>query len=244
MAPLRIAIIVLIFANLLALALWKGWLGGAGSHGEPERLSNQLNPDRLHLVSGQPSPAAPLAAPPVAAKPTPPVEEEARAPAAAPAEAAVEAQAPQACVVFAGLNAEQARELAARISKAGTGFALSERRGEVPSSWWVHIPSQGSKEGADKKVAELRHLGVDELFIMQDAGPNQYAISLGLYKNEAAANRHLERLKDKGVRSAQIATRGAGAVRIEVRGPGDGLATLVSDLSERLRGASRLECAP
>ncbi|KAB2969058.1 SPOR domain-containing protein [Zoogloea sp.] len=238
MAPLRIAIIVLIFANLLALALWKGWLGGAGSHGEPERLSNQLNPERIHLVSAQ----APPAVPPVVARPAP-AEEEAKAPAAL-AEVAVEALAPQACVVFAGLNAEQARELAARISKAGTGFALSEKRSEVPSSWWVHIPSQGSKEGADKKVAELRRLGVDDLFVMQDAGPGQYAISLGLYKNEAAANRHLESLKEKGVRSAQIATRGAGAVRIEVRGPGDGLATLVSDLSERLRGASRLECAP
>lgn len=235
MAPLRIAIIVLIFANLLALALWKGWLGGAGSHGEPERLSNQLNPDRLHLVTGP-------AAPPAAAAPAP-VDQEPKV-AAAAAEAAAETQAPQACVVFAGLNAEQARELAARISKAGTGFALSERRSEAPSSWWVHIPSQGSKEGADKKVAELRRLGVDELFIMQDAGPSQYAISLGLYKNEAAANRHLESLKEKGVRSAQVATRGAGAVRIEVRGPGDGLATLVSDLSERMRGVNRLECAP
>lgn len=236
MAPLRIAIIVLLFANLLALALWKGWLGGAGSHGEPERLSNQLNPERLHLVSTSPAPAAQ----PVAAR-TAPVEEEV---AATPADGAADAQAPQACVVFAGLNAEQAGELAARISKAGTGFALTERRSEVPSSWWVHIPSQGSKEGADKKVAELRRLGVDDLFVMQDAGPSQYAISLGLYKNEAAAKRHLDSLKDKGVRSAQIATRGAGAVRIEVRGPGDGLATLVSDLSERLRGANRLECAP
>jgi len=238
MAPLRIAIIVLLFANLLALALWKGWLGGAGSHGEPERLSNQLNPERLHLVSASPAPVAP----PVAAR-TAPVEDEPKV-AAAPAEGAPDAQAPQACVVFAGLNAEQAGELAARISKAGTGFVLAERRSEAPSSWWVHIPSQGSKEGADKKVAELRRLGVDELFVMQDAGPSQYAISLGLYKNEAAAKRHLESLKDKGVRSAQIATRGAGVVRIEVRGPGDGLATLVSDLSERLRGASRLECAP
>ncbi len=238
MAPLRIAIIVLLFANLLALALWKGWLGGAGSHGEPERLSNQLNPERLHLVSTSPAPAAQ----PVAAR-TAPVEEEAKV-AATPADGVADAQAPQACVVFAGLNAEQAGELAARISKAGTGFALTERRSEVPSSWWVHIPSQGSKEGADKKVAELRRLGVDDLFVMQDAGPSQYAISLGLYKNEAAAKRHLDSLKDKGVRSAQIATRGAGAVRIEVRGPGDGLATLVSDLSERLRGASRLECAP
>ena len=51
-------------------------------------------------------------------------------------------------------------------------------------------------------------------------------------------------LRDKGVRSAQIATRGSGAVRIEVRGPSDSLASLASDLSEHLSGASRLECAP
>ena len=38
--------------------------------------------------------------------------------------------------------------------------------------------------------------------------------------------------------------RGATALRVEVRGPSDGLATLASDLSERLRGANRLECNP
>lgn len=244
MAPLRVAVIALIFANLLALALWKGWLGGAAPHGEPERLSNQLNPERLRLMTD----ARPPAPPPVVAKPTPEP-----APAAAPEKAAekpeaappaADAVAPQACVVFASLTPDQARELTARIAKAGTGFKLSETRSEAPSSWWVHIPAQGNREGAEKKAAELRRLGVDDLFVMQDPGPNQFAVSLGLYKNEAAATRLLEALKEKGVRSAQIVARGAGTVRIEVRGPGDGLSTVVSDLSERLRGVGRLECSP
>jgi hypothetical protein len=108
----------------------------------------------------------------------------------------------------------------------------------------VHIPSQGSKEGADRKVAELRRLGVEDLFIVQDAGPNQFAISLGLFRNEPAAGRHLALLREKGVRSAQIATRGGSGVKVEVRGPSDSLATLASDLSDKLHGASRLECAP
>lgn len=244
MAPLRIIVIVLIFANLLALAIWKGWLGGGPAHGEPERLSNQLNPDKIRLVTEAP---LPLARPAVV--PQPPVdastvEEKVEAPAPVSPVPVPEAVAPQACVVFAGLSTDQVRELSARIARAGTGFTLAESRSEAPSSWWVHVPSQGSKDASDKKAAELRRLGVDDLFIMQEAGPNQFAISLGLYKNEQAATRHLEALKDKGVRSAQIVTRGAGTVRLQVKGPSDSLATLVSDLSERLRGVSRLECAP
>lgn len=258
MAPLRVAVIILIFANLLALALWKGWLGGAAPYGEPERLSNQLNPERLRLMTE----ARPPAPPPVV-RPAPATEPEAAPKAVdekvenkdenkaaekvverAAEKPAAEAVAPQACVVFAGLSVDQARELTARIAKAGTGFKLSETRSDAPSSWWVNIPAQGSREGADKKAAELRRLGVDDLFIMQDPGPNQFAVSLGLYKSEAAATRLLEALKEKGVRSAQITARGAGVTRIEVRGPGDSLATLASDLSERLRGASRLECSP
>ncbi len=244
MAPLRIVVIVLIFANLLALAIWKGWLGGGPSHGEPERLSNQLNPDKIRLMAEAPQPVAkPLVVPPSPVDATT-VEEKIEAPAPVPPVPAPEAVAPQACVVFAGLSTDQARELSARIAKSGTGFTLTESRSEAPSSWWVHVPSPGSKEASDKKAAELRRLGIDDLFIMQEPGPNQFAISLGLYKNEQAATRHLEALKDKGVRSAQIVTRGAGSVRLEVKGPSDSLTTLASDLSERLRGVSRLECAP
>lgn len=236
MASLRVFVIILLFANLLALSLWKGWLGGELHHGEPERLSNQLNPGGIRLVGEEsrlPVRRVPVAPPPAAVIESK-VEE-------APAQEVVP---PQACVIFSGLSADQARELSARIAKAGSGFKMSEGRSEAPSSWWVHIPSQGSKDAADKKAAELRKLGITDLFIMQEAGPAQFAISLGLYKSEAAASRQLEALKEKGVRSAQLLARGGGVSRLEVRGPSDSLSTVVSDLSERLRGVNRLECTP
>lgn len=242
MVTLRVTVLVLFLANLLALAVWKGGLGGGASGGEPERLSNQLNPERLRLVAevSQPAPA-PVVAAPAAVAPA----ESAPAPEPVPAPPAQAADtAPPACVAFSGLSADQAAELSARVAKTGAGFKLSESRGVGASSWWVHIPSQGNKEGADRKAAELRRLGVDDLFIVQDAGPNQFAISLGLFRNEQAAGRHLSLLREKGVRSAQIASRGASVLRVEVRGPSDSLATLASDLSERLQGANRLECAP
>ena len=68
---------------------------------------------------------------------------------------------PPACVAFSGLTADQAAELSARVAKTGSGFKLAESRGVGTTSWWVHIPSQGNKEGADRKAAELRRLGVE-----------------------------------------------------------------------------------
>lgn len=242
MAQLRVIVIALVFANLLALAVWKGWVGGGAYPGEPERLSNQLNPERMRLVAEvRPATPAPVATAPAA--PEVPPQSETSPPPAAPTPVA-EAAAPPGCVAFGGVSGAQLDEINARIAGAGPGFKLTESRSGAISSWWVHVPSLGSKDAADRKAAEIRKLGVDDLFIVQDPGPAQFAISLGLYKNEAQANRLLENLREKGVRSAQVAGRGASVLRVELRGPSDSLATLASDLSERLRGANRLECSP
>ena len=250
MAQLRVIVIALVFANLLALTVWKGWIGGGAYPGEPERLSNQLSPERMRLVA-EVRPAAPA---PVAVAPAAPVRVTPAAPDAPPqgetspqptAPAPVpETSAPPGCVAFGGVSAAQLDEIKARSAGAGPGFKLTESRSGAVSSWWVHVPSLGSKEAAERKAAEIRKLGVDDLFIVQDPGPAQFAISLGLYKNEAQANRLLDSLREKGVRSAQVAGRGASVLRVELRGPSDSLATLASDLSERLRGANRLECSP
>lgn len=250
MAQLRVIVIALVFANLLALTIWKGWIGGGAYPGEPERLSNQLSPERMRLVAevrpAAPAPVAVAPAAPVlvtpAASDTPPQGETSPQP-AAPAPVP-ETSAPPGCVAFGGVSAAQLDEIKARSAGAGPGFKLTESRSGAVSSWWVHVPSLGSKEAAERKAAEIRKLGVDDLFIVQDPGPAQFAISLGLYKNEVQANRLLESLREKGVRSAQVAGRGASVLRVELRGPSDSLATLASDLSERLRGANRLECSP
>ena len=232
MNSLRATVIALGLANVLALAVWKGWLGNGLPKGEPERLENQLNAERMHLMPGAAqAPVAERVDKPVAAAPAQP---EAPAPAA---------PAPMACVAFGGLSAERVRDIEARAVKAD-GLKVSESRGDNPSSWWVHIPSLGSRDAAERKLAELQKLGVTDLFIVNDGGANQHAISLGLYKTEPGAQRLLELLKGKGVRSAQIQARGGSLMRVEIRGASDVLTDFTSNLTEQMRGLSRLECAP
>ena len=154
-------------------------------------------------------------------------------------------------------NAEQRKQIAQLIEQLAK---LNERVAELPleiESWsmeglsirpspeferlsTVIVVEGGGHEGRGE---DITYEALDQI-ALQDAGPTQFAISLGLFKNEAAAARHLALLRDKGVRSAQVATRGSGTTRVEVRGPSDSLASLASDLSEHLRGVSRLECAP
>jgi hypothetical protein len=57
MPTLRLVLIVLLALNLLAFAAICGWLGRPAADGEPERISNQLNPDRIRLAAVSPSAA-------------------------------------------------------------------------------------------------------------------------------------------------------------------------------------------
>jgi hypothetical protein len=83
--------------------------------------------------------------------------------------------------------------------------------GSEVSSYVVYIPPQGSKEGADKKAGELRALGVTNYFIMSDASPLRWGISLGVFKSEGAAQNQLAALMKQGVRTARVTPRYSGS---------------------------------
>ena len=72
---------------------------------------------------------------------------------------------------------------------------------------WVYIPPLRTRSEADRKVRELRNLGVTEFFVVQDAGQWRNAISLGIFRTEEAAQSFLAGLKQQGVRSAIAARR-------------------------------------
>lgn len=251
MKVLRALFYVLIAANCV-LAVFNLTGFGAAPGGEPERLSGQLHPETLKIVgSGDESPAAdkPVEAPssPSAKEPSVGASEPAVANESAPSEA--EPPKPVAtkplalaCVSWSGLAKAQSDAVALRAK--ALHFSVKEASGAGASSWWVHLPPQTDRAGAEKKGEELRALGVTEFFIVKDAGANQNAISLGLYKSEESANRALDALKAKGVRSARIETRENTSSRIEVTGPADQLASFSSDTSGRLPNAPRANCTP
>ncbi|NMG73574.1 SPOR domain-containing protein [Aromatoleum diolicum] len=243
---MRVLFVVLVLLNLLALASARGWLGTSTPQGEPERLSNQLNPGRIVLRPTDPVAAGTSQAnSPLPAEAIPAADERAQAEADRPETPASTALAPaDACVNYAGLTEAQAENLMQTAFAGRTDLRFERKTTSTPSAWWVRIPPSGGKEAAERRVAELRALGINDLFIVQDAGPNQFAVSLGLFKTEAKAQQHLATLQKRRVQTAGIAARSAVVHRIEVSGPATSLETISRSRPVRQSGATVSKCKP
>jgi hypothetical protein len=169
----------------------------------------QISPDKVKLVkAGVVGPAANREKPPLAAV----------------------------CVEWGAFSADDAARAAGALAKFDLGDRLSRR--DTGESYWVHIPSQKSRADAEKKASELRALGIADFYIVQEAGPMQFAISLGVFKAEEAANNHLAQLRPKGIRSAIIAPYGAVATTFVIREPGDATTMRLAELKSEFPGAA------
>jgi hypothetical protein len=170
------------FVLLLALAnvaffAWSEYDRNASS--ESGRLARQIAPEKMKLLT--PRQVAALG----------------------PAKAA---QLPNVCLEWGGFtDTEKAAALAA-LEPLQLGRQLSQRRIESPSAYWVYVPPLASKSAADKKVAELRGLGLKDFFIVTD-GALKNAISLGVFKTEDTAGKFLENVKALGVKTAKSGAR-------------------------------------
>ncbi len=247
----RVLFFVLLCLNGLVAAGLAGWLGAPSQpRGEAERLTNQLRPDTIHLLS-----AAELAAPPPRAEPVVVVPDVVEPAPPAPAPEPVmppeptpvpqePAPVPLACVRFIGVGDDRAEALARMAREASDEVSIDDQSTLVPTSWWVHVPPQASRRAAELRVTQIRARGINDLFILQEEGPFQYAISLGLFKNEVSAKVHLGRLEAKGVQGGVITARGNLIHSVEMRGPADALSTLASDSALAFPDLEREACAP
>ena len=130
----------------------------------------------------------------------------------------------------------------ARADAALAALALPEptqRRVTDVDGYWVHMAPQKNKADVDRKVGELKALNVTEFFVVQDPGPWRNAISLGLFKNEDAANAELERLRKQGVRSAIVTRREKFLKQVTffVRDPGAATVARLTDLQREFPAA-------
>lgn len=177
-----------------------------------------------------PEPAHPPAAE-IAPATEPPPPEPALVPAPSPAPPAL-------CHVWADLGASEADRLAQRLRRIGITAARS--RSETPEAWWVRIPPQRNRSEAERRVVELNLLGVSDTFIVQESGPNQNAVSLGLFKTENRARILLGQLRAKGVENAGIEPRMGTSYRIQANVPANEL-RIVESAAPGLR-ARRQAC--
>lgn len=205
---LRVVFLLLLFANLAFFVWAMGYLGGPNAGREPERLREQLQPERLRVAR--------------------PVEDRsAVATAAEPAQSG-EPKPEAICRRIGPLGAAEAEKLKSSLSAQGAS-TLSVAADEV--GYWVFIPPNAGKT-PEKTAAELKQFGVTDFFVVIESGADRGAISLGLFRKEDMAKDFLQQLTKKGVRSAKIAqkTRKSDKFRLDVQGDARVLEPLLKGL--------------
>jgi hypothetical protein len=102
-------------------------------------------------------------------------------------------------------DADRTRALA-DLEPLALGKLLTQRRIESSTAFWVYVPPLANKAAAETRAAVLRAAGVKDLFVV-DSGRDRFAISLGNFRTEEAANAYLAELAAKNVTTARVGQR-------------------------------------
>jgi hypothetical protein len=146
----RIVFFLLLLANL-ALFAWT-YLGSGHASDEPQLMNQQLNPQEIRLLSSEQ--IAKLAAE--------------RAKQAAERPKTPPKISVAACLELGGFNPGDVPQVQKALEPLALGNRLGQRRAEDLASYWVFMPPLRNRQAANLKAAELRKLGVEDFFIVQE----------------------------------------------------------------------------
>jgi hypothetical protein len=219
----RALFLALLLANLVLYAWWRY---GVPDNAAPAPLSRQIAPDKLKVV-------APAALPPVSAAPKPAPSP----PASAPASAA-------ACLEWGSFTVADVARAEQALEPLALGARLAQRRSDEQAGWWVFIPPQDNRQSALRKAAELKQLGVEDYFVVQDEGPYRWALSLGVFRTEEAAQARLAALRGQGVRTARVGARETVVPKVwlQVKGVDAPLQLRLKEIARQVEGSELKDC--
>jgi hypothetical protein len=219
---MRALFLLLLGANI-ALFAWSQYWATAESASDREPLRRQVSPEKIRVLAGKD-----LAGLPAATRPR----------------AIVDGAAARACLEWGGFAVAEAPRAEQALAPLSLGERLAQSRREETAGWWVFFAPQGSRAGAQKKVAELKGLGIDEYFVVQEEGRMQWAVSLGVFSTEEAARNRLEALRAKGVRTALIGERETRVTKVwfQARGLDAVLQAKLRDLAQGFPGTDLRDC--
>lgn len=229
---LKLLFWLLLVGNVVLFGLSRGYFGAnATERREPQRLAEQLRPELLSLLPADSEKlASQLRAQPATAQAasadagnagnaaTPAATgSQAAAPATAAAAAAATTQVAAvtpSCTEVGNFTVADARRFSDQLATLKLGDKVVQKLTQDVTSHMVYIPPEGGREGADRRVAELRRLGIGDFYVIPDSFPNpalRYGVSLGIFRTEDAAKAYVGQLISRGVRSARIIARRSGA---------------------------------
>jgi hypothetical protein len=231
---LKLVLVLLLAVNALLFSVASGWLNLWEAR-DPDRLRRQVDAERITVLSAAGAPRATQATPPQAttggervtsaidasktssagatggtsgaASGVAPIEQSDNKPTDGASAATTSVPSTSlSCLEFPPLETDKAQSVEASMKQIGITVELKPI--ENSANFLVYLaPSESAKE-AQRKLAELKRLGVTDAFLMQD-GPLKFGISLGLFRAEEGAKALTQQLSAKGIRSAKISTGNA-----------------------------------
>ncbi len=214
--PMRLTLLLLLLVNVTFFA-WSQYFASSASV-DSHLLEQQLNRDAIRLL--------------------PPTEVSAVASAQKAAVGTV------ACLEWGAFNAGDLSGAEEALAPLALGNRLSQRRVDEVAAYWVFLPPQATRPAAVQKTGELKRLGIEDYFIVQDEARTRFTISLGVFRSEEAAKNHLEQLRAKGVRTAQVGPRDTHVQRIffRVRNVAGPLNAKLDELKQDFPGTDLKAC--
>jgi len=222
----RIVFFLLVLANLAFFA-WV-YFGTSWISDERQLMEQQLNPQEIRLLSAdQVAKLAAERAKQIAERPKP-----------------LSKPSAIACLELGAFNTGDAPRVQQALEPLALGSRLSQRRADEIASYWVFIPPLRSRQSANLKAAELKKLGVEDFFIVQEDPKFRLAISLGVFKTEEAANARLAELRKRGVRTARVGPKETSVQKVyfAIREVPDALVTRLNDIRQGFPGIELKDC--
>ena len=186
---MRAVVLFLIFVNLGLLAYFNRELFLPSV---PQPQFTEINPEKITVLNQQQIDAMPKKV----ATPTPPPSP---------------ANITKSCMewgVFSDTNLPAAQS---ELSKLSLQATVKEETSQDAKRFWVYKPPMKSSQEALTKAAELKALGIQDIFVVQEPKWKN-AISFGVFQDEQLATKLLNELKTKGVKDAVKALRNQGKV--------------------------------
>ncbi len=191
-----------------------------GAQAMPDTEPAAAEPAASTVTPATPESVAPEAA--TSAAPLPPAVAQEALPAPTPAAAVLPAPSPvpaappaapptasveTVCREWGSFTEAEAKRARQWVQKQWSGVTVQSVTEAGPASWMVLVPPAANLAAAQKTAAALGKQGIKDLFVIQDAGPNQYAISLGVFSQEKSARALAQSLQTKAGRSLQVVPR-------------------------------------
>lgn len=161
--------------------------------GKPEIKLTEINPDKIKLLSqtevdNLPKKAEPSSPPPV-----------------------VEAQPVAMCFEWGAFSDVSLAKAQKALAKMAIPASAKEENSDQPKRYWVYKAPLKTTAEAQKRAAEFKALGVEDIFVVQEEKWKN-AISFGIFEDEQLAEKLVQELRAKGIKNVEkiLRTNGKG----------------------------------